>query len=407
MVYFFNLYDIIFFKGGFTLRVFCERLDDYGRGIVFLDKICFVPGLLPLEEADIEIVLNKKKYMIGKVISIISESPYRVSSLCPYDSCGCALKNLAYDKTLEFKLNKVRSILSRFASLDNVVSSIVKSDNVNFYRNKVTLKVNHGVGYFKNNSNDFLGISSCFIAKKVINDIIGVLNTLDLSGVHEITIKAYDEVMIVIDGVLDFSVLKDYASSIYMNGNLVYGKRYVLASISSFRFYVGPEAFFQINDNMTLKLYEKVSSYLSGDTVLDLFCGTGTISLFLSKYFSKVIGVEINEDAVSCANMNKELNKVSNVSFICGDVSDILPSLKASSLVVDPPRAGLSKEAVLSILKIGPDRIVYVSCDPVTLARDLSLLKEDYEVLDVTLFDMFPNTYHVESVAVLERKAKK
>ena len=142
----------------------------------------------------------------------------------------------------------------------------------------------------------------------------------------------------------------------------------------------------------------------SGKSVLDLYCGTGTISLFLSKHFDKVIGIEINEEAVKCAFLNKDLNNISNVRFICGDVSKEIHHLKADNIVVDPPRSGLTNEGINDILKINPERLVYVSCDPMTLARDLKLLGAKYEVKEVTLFDMFPWTYHVESVCLLVRK---
>ena len=158
---------------------------------------------------------------------------------------------------------------------------------------------------------------------------------------------------------------------------------------------------------MALKLYNKVLEYLGkSNSVLDLYCGTGTISIFLSKYFESVIGIEINEEAIKCANLNKDLNGINNVRFICGDVSKEIHYLKVQvdSIVVDPPRSGLTKSGIEDILKISPKKMVYVSCDPMTLARDLRLLSSDYEVKEVTLFDMFPWTYHVESVVLCVKK---
>ena len=230
---------------------------------------------------------------------------------------------------------------------------------------------------------------------------------MDLSKVREIIIKDFGEVMIIIKGDQDIELLKPLVDSIYMNEKLVYGKENIVASLGEFKFYVSKDSFFQVNTDVALKLYNKVLDYLdvsSGQSVLDLYCGTGTISLFLSKYFEEVVGVEINEEAVKCATLNKNLNNISNVMFICGDVSKEVSGLMAEQIVVDPPRSGLTSAGINDILRINPDRLVYVSCDPMTLARDLKLFKDNYEVKEVTLFDMFPWTYHVESVCLLVKR---
>ena len=272
------------------------------------------------------------------------------------------------------------------------------------------MKVKDGkLGYFKNGSNELIEIDRCEIASIKSNEIISILKGIDLRGALEITIKDFGEIMIIIKGNMDISKLEGHAASIYMDDKLVYGKENIIAKLGDLKFYVSRESFFQVNLGVALKLYNKVLEYLDnslGKSVLDLYCGTGTISLFLSKYFSEVTGVEINEEAVKCAFLNKQLNNISNVRFICGDVSQIVHSLKfqADNIVVDPPRSGLTKEGILDILKIAPSRLVYVSCDPMTLARDLKLLKDEYVIKEVTLFDMFPCTYHVESAVLLVRK---
>ena len=387
----------------------CERLDHFGRGIGrVLGKIIFVPNLFPLEEALVKIVLNKKKYMVGEVIQLIKKSSDRIESNCPYESCGCALKSIKYEKTLEFKKNKVINILKKYGDLENVVKEIFSSDNIYGYRNKISLKVKGGkLGYFKNGSNELIEINRCAIASKKSNEIIKVLNECDLSKAREIIIKDFGEVMIIINGDMNIELLKPFSDSIYINDKLVYGKENVIAHLGDLKFYVSKDSFFQVNMNIALKLYNKVLEYLdSGDNVLDLYCGTGTISLFLSKYFDRVIGMEINEEAVRCANLNKKLNHISNAEFICGDASKKIHHLKfqADSIVVDPPRSGLTSDGINDILKINPKKLVYVSCDPMTLARDLKLLKSNYEVKEVTLFDMFPCTYHVESVVLCIKK---
>ena len=387
----------------------CERLDHFGRGIGrVLGKIIFVPNLFPSEEALVKIVLNKKKYMVGEVIQLIKKSSDRIESNCPYESCGCSLKSIKYEKTLEFKKNKVINILKKYGDLENVVKEIFSSDNIYGYRNKISLKVKGGkLGYFKNGSNELIEINRCAIASKKSNEIINVLNECDLSKAREIIIKDFGEVMIIINGDMNIELLKPFSDSIYINDKLVYGKENVIAYLGDLKFYVSKDSFFQVNMNIALKLYNKVLEYLdSGDNVLDLYCGTGTISLFLSKYFDRVIGIEINEEAVRCANLNKKLNHISNAEFICGDASKKIHHLKfqADSIVVDPPRSGLTSDGINDILKINPKKLVYVSCDPMTLARDLKLLKSNYEVKEVTLFDMFPWTYHVESVVLCIKK---
>ena len=387
----------------------CERIDHFGRGIGYvLGKIIFVPNLLPKEEAMVKIVLDKKKYMVGEVIKLVKKSDDRILPKCGYENCGCALKSLKYEKTLEFKKEKVIDILKRYSGLTNVVKEIVPSDNIYGYRNKITLKVKGGrLGYFKNGTNDLIEIKRCEIASHKSNEIISVLKELDLSKVREIIIKDFGEVMIIIKGELDIELLKPLVDSIYMNEKLVYGKENIVASLGEFKFYVSKDSFFQVNTDVALKLYNKVLDYLdvsSGQSVLDLYCGTGTISLFLSKYFEEVVGVEINEEAVKCATLNKNLNNISNVKFICGDVSKEVSGLMAEQIVVDPPRSGLTSAGINDILRINPDRLVYVSCDPMTLARDLKLFKDNYEVKEVTLFDMFPWTYHVESVCLLVKR---
>lgn len=387
----------------------CERLDHFGRGLGHVSgKIIFVPDLLPNEEALVKIVLDKKKYMVGEVIQLIKKSGNRIIPKCGYDKCGCALKSLDYFKTLEFKKEKVTDILKRYGEIEGVVKEIIPSGNIYTYRNKITLKVKDGkIGYFKNGTNDLIEISRCEIASEKSNEIINILKGSDLSEVREVIIKDFGEIMLIIKGDMDIEVLKPLVSSIYINDNLVYGKENIIANLDDFQFYVSKDSFFQVNMDVALKLYNKVLEYLDkalGKRVLDLYCGTGTISLFLSKYFDEVTGIEINEEAVKCAFLNKKLNNVSNVRFICGDVSKEIHNLKADNIVVDPPRSGLTIEGINDILKINPDRVVYVSCDPMTLARDLKLLKEKYIVQEVTLFDMFPWTYHVESVCLLLRK---
>ena len=229
---------------------------------------------------------------------------------------------------------------------------------------------------------------------------------MDLSKTKEIVIKEFAGIMLLVNGILDINPLKEYTKSIYMNNKLAYGSEFVETNILNTKFRILPDSFFQVNKYMTPKLYETVLNYAGKNKeakVLDLYCGTGTMTLLLSKNFKEVIGIEINEESIKCANINKKENNIKNVRFICDDASK-LKNLKADIIVVDPPRSGLTKEGITNILKINPTKIIYVSCDPMTLARDLKILNEKYKIEEITPIDMFPNTYHVETVTLLDKK---
>ena len=388
-------------------EVLCERLDDFGRGIGHIDgKIIFVSDLLPMERAIVRVISSKKNYLVGEVVELKEKSLDRICAKCSYKKCGCHIKHLNYERTLKYKKEKVQSILKRFGGIDVSINDIIPSPDIYGYRNKVSLKVKNGkLGYYENGSNDIIEIDKCLIAKDKINDIIKILKKEDLSSVKEIVIKVMDGVLISVDGNMDIENLKNCADSIYMNGKLLYGREKICNHILNNNFFVSKDSFFQINDGVASKLYSKVLEYAyKGEKVVDLYCGTGTISLLLSSRFEKVIGIEINREAVECANENKKINGVSNVSFMCGDANKLVKGLKADVIVVDPARAGLMKDGIENILSISPNRVVYVSCDPVTLARDLKDLSRLYDVKEVTLFDMFPWTYHCEAISVLERK---
>lgn len=387
--------------------VVCERLDDFGNGVCHVSgKVLFVSNLLPFEEAKVRVILEKKKYMVGEVVEILKKSKARVTSRCPYENCGCVFMNLSYKDTLVYKKNKVISLLKKFASIDLDNVEIIGDLNGYGYRNKVSLKVHNGkIGYYKNGTNDLIEIDRCLILSDRINEIIGVLKNEDLSNVNSIVIKDMDDILIDIDGFMDFSNLKSHVSSIFMDGKCVYGLDKVPCSLMGYKFLVSKDSFFQVNKKITEKLYSKVLEYaVTGDKLIDLYCGTGTIGTILSKNYKEVIGIEINKSAVECAEENMKINNIKNMSFMCGDANKLCKGLRADTVVVDPARAGLSSLGVRNILEINSKRIVYVSCNPVTLARDLKELSSNYELKDICLFDMFPWTYHCESIAVLVKK---
>jgi len=382
-------------------------LDHLGRGICKLNgKIVFVKNTYIGDEVYIKIIKDKKKYSEGEVISFVNESPFKINPKCNILNCGCTLKHIPYEKQLLFKENKIKNIIKRFTHLEDKVKPVIKSDDVYNYRNKVTLKVNEKLAYSENGSHNLICINRCELLEEKINDLIKKINELDLSEVTEVMIRCFDEVMVCFKGNLNYNSLKKDVDSIYINGQLVYGKEKIMAKLGEFKFLVSNEAFFQVNTKMAYKLYSEIERIITKDknkTLLDLYCGTGTIGIFLSKHFKKVVGFEINKKGVLDAKENIKINNVENATFEVGNL-DKGVSVKSDIVLVDPPRAGLGEKTIKDILKINPEEIIYVSCDPMTLARDINLFKDSYEVEEIIPLDLFPHTYHVESITKLTRK---
>ena len=260
----------------------------------------------------------------------------------------------------------------------------------------------------ENGSNILVNIDKCLLVNNTINKIINLINEIDLTGVNEVIIKGTKEIMVIVSGDLDSDKLIDKLKldvvSIILNDKVIYGNDYIIISIGNFNYAIYPKSFFQINTNMIDKLYDKIHDYAGiGNSLLDLYCGAGTIGIYLADNFEMVRGIEINEDAVNSANLNREINKIRNISFECKKANEIV-NIEADTVVVDPPRGGLDKITINKLLDGNCKKIVYVSCNPITLARDLNVLKDKYELKDMTLFDMFPNTKHVECVSLLYRK---
>ena len=207
-----------------------------------------------------------------------------------------------------------------------------------------------------------------------------------------------------INGSIVINELKDKVSSIVLNDKVIYGNEYTTIKVGKYKYNIYPRSFFQVNTYMISKLYDKVLEYAgTSKTLTDLYCGAGTIGIYLAKNFDTVKGIEINKAAIDSANLNKKINNINNISFECKSANEI-SNISSDVVVVDPPRSGLDKKTVNTLLNNSSKKIVYVSCDPITLARDLNILKEKYELKDITLFDMFPNTRHIETVCNLDRK---
>lgn len=399
-----------------------ERLDHQARGIGKINnKIIFIPKALPNEIIDARVILEKKKFYEGKINQILKTADERIDSICPqFSDCGgCQLLHMNYKNGLKFKQEKVNDIILKNVPFKFLIKDIVPSQDNLFYRNKITLQVNSLIGYFKEKTNDIISIDACYIADKKINEIYQKIKTnIILDNINQIIIRSSkntNETMIIFktSGIIDknniIKNLKDCVSSIYINEELVFGAYKITEKILNHKFYISPTSFFQVNTLQAEKLYKLALDYANitkNDLVLDLYCGTGTISILASEYAEKVIGIELNKEAVKDANENKKLNSISNVEFYAGDVGTILNknNYHPDIVIVDPPRAGLDSLAISQILKIKPKKLVYISCDLMTLARDLKILGNNFNIVELTPVDMFPQTAHVECVTVLHRK---
>jgi len=367
------------------VEVSITNLDHQGRGISRINnKIVFIPNTIPGEIVNIKITKDKKKFMEAKVLNFIKKSPERIDNLCPYyPKCGgCQLLHMTYKKQLEYKEDKVKNIFTRYGLGNVTINQIIGSPSKFNYRNKVTFHFyNNKLGLYEDNSTKFVEISNCLLVNEKINNYIDKL-------------PKNNEKIIVRSN----------------NKDIIYEQnKKIIHAIDGYQFLVSIDSFFQINDYITPLLYNKVKEYLKPnkkDIVLDLYCGTGTIGIFVSNTVKKVIGIEINESSIKDAWENAKLNNVNNIEFICGDagLESKKLKIKPDSIIVDPPRAGLNKEAINTILNFKPKKIVYVSCDPMTLVRDLNSLKDYYNIDEITPFDMFPNTYHVECCVCLTTK---
>lgn len=391
-----------------------EKLDNFGRGISYLDdKIIFIDNSLPGEVVDAKVIFTNKKFSEGSIVSIKEKSNDRINPICPYFCIcgGCNLLHMPYSQQLDFKFDKVVKLIDKYINKDIKIKKIISSNPLN-YRNKATFKVGNKLSYTKRKSTELVNIDYCYLNDNKINDVVNILNKYNLGSIKDIVIKSSDkDLMLDIRGNVSNGILeslKKISTSIYINNKLIYGKSHIEISIGDYKFIVSPKSFFQVNKYSIKELYDKILEYsnLNGEeSVLDLYCGTGTIGIYLSKKAKYVVGIEKNQDAIMDANINKKINNIENISFICDTTSNINNIVKESFdvIIVDPPRSGLDKNTIEYIMNSNAKRIVYTSCDIMTLIRDLNILKDKYNIEEITPVDMFPNTYHVECVCVLNR----
>lgn len=433
-----------------------------GQGVGRVDNFTvFVNGAIIGEKVRVKIVNLKKTYAVGELHAILQPSPDRVDILCPVgERCGgCSLQHMSYKAQLDFKTHMVKESIKRIGKLEDVlIHQTIGMENALNYRNKAQYPVGAGpegkalLGFYERYSHKIVDCTSCMIQDETSTLIKNIVRAF----IHENNVSLYDEstgkglirhlmtrtgfktgeimVVLVLNGkdlphkqklVDNLTTRVPGIKSIVLNVNekntniilgsmniKIYGEDHITDYIGKYRFSISPLSFFQVNPVQTEVLYNKAIEYaaLSGkETVFDLYCGIGTISLFLSEKAKKVYGIEVVEEAIKDAKVNAEINGVKNIEFITGEAEKVVPEvykqgIKADVVVVDPPRKGCDEALLKTLVSMQPERIVYVSCKPSTLARDLAYLSErGYKAVEIQPVDMFPYTAHVECVTLMSR----
>ena len=449
-------------------QVLIEDMGNDGEGIGHVQGMTvFVKDAVVGDLAEVKIVKVKKNIAYGRLMKLITPSPYRVEPVCDKAKrCGgCTMQQVSYEQQLEYKWNKVKNCLQRIGKMENVEAIMEKPaygmNNPFHYRNKAQFPVgrdkngNVVIGFYAGRSHDIIDTESCAIGAPVNDQIVAIVR----SFIEDNHISTYDEetgrglvrhilirvgfttkeimVCLVTNGnklphseiLIDELVKIDGMTSICLNVNMentnrilgdkcitLWGQSYITDYIGDIKYQISPLSFYQVNPVQTNVLYNKALEYadLSGDeTVWDMYCEIGTISLFLAQKAKKVYGVEIVPQAIDDARHNAEINGITNAEFFVGKAEEVVPDIykkggdgsHADVVVVDPPRKGCDQVLLDTLVHMAPERIVYVSCDPATLARDVKILQEKgYEAKKVAVVDQFCHSGHVETVVLLSHK---
>lgn len=429
----------------------CTSYTHEGHGVVKIDGFpLFVKNMMVNEEAEIIATMVKKNYGFGRVVRLIQSSDQRVTPKCSLAKVcgGCQLQHMSALEQASFKHQKVKDVITRIGKLSVEVEPILSMEYPFSYRNKgqipVGMQQGQAVcGFYRIHSNEIIDMKTCPIQSDQINIVLEQIRKFIVKypsvakPMRHLLIKhAFhtNEVMVVfiarkgeIENLTPF--MKDLVhevpniKSIILNINtrddnvilgqreiVLYGNRTITDTIHDLSFCISSKSFYQVNPIQTEILYGKVLEFaqLNGtETVLDLYCGVGTISMFLAQKAKQVIGIEIVPQAIEDAKRNVQLNNLTNIEFVCSDVAEYATKLSQSNhfpdvIVVDPPRKGCDQETLDSIVKMQPKKMIYVSCDPATLARDLRILEDNgYYTKKIQPVDMFPQTFHVENVVLL------
>lgn len=431
-----------------------------GSGVGRYDGMAvFVPGAVDGDEIKAHILKVKSSYAYAKIHEIVTPSSKRIESACPvFLKCGgCSFMHIDYSEEAKIKEEHVKDCFKKFAGFEPTFEEMIKAKNVLRYRNKAQYPVrqngdNVDMGFYAPHSHRVVNCEDCLLEPKEFADILEVIK----GHITENNISCYNEenntglirhiflrkgersgeIMVcpVINGnfipkqnglVEKLIASNENIKSIIINKNkkatnvvlgeeceTIYGKDFITDTLCGLEFRISPLSFYQVNTSQAEKLYNKAKEFahLSGDeTIIDLYCGTGTIGLTLAKDVKEVIGVEIVEQAVDDAYKNVEINGISNARFICADAFEAAWQLenegvKPNVIILDPPRKGCSPQVIETVVRMSPDKVVYISCDPATLARDCKIFDENgYKVKKITTVDLFARTSHVETVVLMSR----
>ena len=433
-----------------------------GEGIAKIDNFTiFIPGAIKGEKVKIVIVKVLSSHAFGKILEIIKKSDLRQDVDCTtYKRCGgCNLRHIKYEETLKMKQNSVQSLVNKTLKNKLKVQETIGMESPFHYRNKAQYPLGidkNGeptIGVFANRTHEVIPMEKCLIqnpkSEEIAKYILEFIKQKNISIYNEKTGKGLfrhivikvgiktNQIMciLVINGksipeelqlknelIKKFSEIKTIIKNINTkNTNVIlgeeniniYGDGYIYDILGEYTFKISPLSFYQVNPKKKKKLYNlgiQMAQITKDDVVFDLYCGIGTISLFMAKYAKKVYGIEIVKEAVQSAKENAKINGITNTEFFAGDVEIILDDLinkklvKADIVMFDPPRKGLDNNSINNILKIKPKKIVYISCNPATLIRDLAKFEDDYDIKNIVPVDMFPFTSHVECCTLLELK---
>lgn len=420
----------------------CDGLTNLGYGICKNGgQIVFVKNLLPNEQARIKIIKEFKTHSFGIVLEYFNFSSDRTKPFCDvFGKCGgCDFCHITYEKQKEYKINSFIENFKFKHGLDIKVNSFNECEIID-YRNKAIIPIkNNEMGFFRQNSHDIINFNYCHIQTKLVNEIVTefkkYLSKTKKEIFRHLFIRHFvstNEVMLgYVVNYDDRSFLDDISNyltsrfseikSIVLNVNkrndnvilnydykdvLLFGKKYIIDKFEHLNFKVSFKSFYQVNSYVMRKLYNKVKEFVNeGDSVLDLYSGIGTIGMFVADKCKKVIGVEIIEDAVKMANDNVKLNDIKNAQFYCIDVANMNENYfdDIDCVIIDPPRKGLDNKTIELLKRKKIKKMIYVSCNPNTLARDLKIFSEFYKIENIDIYDMFSQTTHVETVCLMTR----